>query len=67
MMLEMSNIPKAIASITSNCNKGWVDFFMVSDPGGIQTHDFRNRNPTFYSAELRGLLVKLAINNYFFE
>ena len=25
-----------------------------SDPGGIQTHDFQNRNLTFYSAELRG-------------
>lgn len=24
------------------------------DPDGIQTHDLRNRNPTFYSAELRG-------------
>ena len=24
------------------------------DPGGIQTHDFRNRNPAFYSAKLRG-------------
>ena len=28
--------------------------FHICDPGGIQTHDFRNRNPTFYSAELRG-------------
>ena len=27
---------------------------MFSDPGGIQTHDFQNRNLTFYSAELRG-------------
>lgn len=24
------------------------------DPGGTQTHDFRNRNPTFYSTGLRG-------------
>ncbi len=24
------------------------------DPGGIQTPDFKNRNLTFYSAELRG-------------
>lgn len=28
-----------------------------SDLGGIQTHDLRNRNPTFYSAKLRGLKV----------
>ena len=29
------------------------------DPGGILTHDFRNRNPTFYTAELRGLLFHI--------
>ena len=60
----------------TNCEKGLLStkkmdgfftFGSICDPGGIQTHDFRNRNPTFYSAELRGLLVKLAINNYFFE
>ena len=28
-----------------------------SDLGGIQTRDLRNRNPAFYSAELRGLSV----------
>ncbi len=29
---------------------------LLSDPGGIQTHDLQNRNLTFYSAELRGLI-----------
>ena len=29
----------------------------LCDPGGILTHDFRNRNPTFYTAELRGQMV----------
>gem|GEM_PF-3357328 len=33
--------------------------FLFCDPGGIQTHDFRNRNPAFYSAELRGLCYLL--------
>ena len=42
-------------------------FFTIGifcDPGGIQTHDFRNRNPTFYSAELRGLVLKNSLNNF---
>ena len=26
------------------------------DPGGILTHDLQNRNLTFYTAELRGLM-----------
>ncbi len=29
---------------------------LFCDPGGIQTPDFQNRNLTFYSAELRGLI-----------
>ena len=37
---------------------------LICDPGGIQTHDFRNRNPTFYSAELRGLVLKNSLNNF---
>ncbi len=54
MIVATSIKPSAKASMTSSCIRGCVDFFMISDPGGIQTHDFRNRNPTFYSAELRG-------------
>ena len=36
---DSSNITSAIASITNNCTKGWLDFFIASDPGGIQTHE----------------------------
>ena len=54
----------------TNCGKGFESrkkkekfftFGSFSDPGGIQTHDFRNRNPTFYSAELRGQEVKKSV------
>ena len=39
---------------------------LICDPGGIQTHDFRNRNPTFYSAELRGLVfIKTVLITFF--
>ena len=41
--------------------KGNALAFPFCDPGGIQTHDFRNRNPAFYSAELRGLLLFIAM------
>ena len=41
-----------VSIFLSNRHK-WL-YSSLCDPGGIQTHDFRNRNPTFYSAELRG-------------
>lgn len=38
--------------------------FSPCAPGGIQTHDLQNRNLTFYSAELRGQLLKKARQKY---
>ncbi len=29
------------------------NFYVLSDPDGIQTHDLQNRNLTLYSAKLR--------------
>ena len=29
-------------------------FFIIRDPGGIQTHDLQNRNLMLYSAKLQG-------------
>ena len=48
----------------------FVVFFDVhtdcfSDPGGIQTHDFQNRNLTFYSAELRGRISAAKVHFFF--
>ena len=37
---------------------------MAGDPGGIQTHDFQNRNLTFYSAELRGRFEAAKVQNF---
>ncbi len=37
------------------------------DPGGIQTHDFQNRNLTFYSAELRGRFEAAKVQNFHLE
>lgn len=37
------------------------------DPGGIQTHDFQNRNLTFYSAELRGRFEAAKVQKFHLE
>ena len=36
----------------------------ISDPGGIQTHDFQNRNLTFYSTELRGRISVAKVRDF---
>lgn len=47
------------ARLNVNKKRGTPSHSPFCDPGGIQTHDFRNRNPAFYSAELRGLCYLL--------
>ncbi len=39
-----------------------MPLFVKSDPGGILTPDFQNRNLTFYTAELRGRIFCFSKN-----
>ena len=34
------------------------------DPGGTQTRDLRNRNPTFYSTKLRSQILVAKVNYF---
>ena len=54
------------ARLNVNKKRGTPPAFPFCDPGGIQTHDFRNRNPAFYSAELRGLCYLLCCKSKHF-
>ena len=49
---KLSNIQKNFTAVIYRTALK-CDFTAKGDSGGIQTRDLRNRNPAFYSAELR--------------